>query len=174
MKLWSPWSRCSRTCGSEGLQTRRRVCLESRGCDGSSQAWRSCVLSPCPQSDLGLRDEQCAAFNNVPGEEGGGQLWLGAEQPGSPCSLDCQARDDPALVQRFNNKAVDGTRCGQTGLNVCLEGQCEVSIALQWSSGSCIFGIVEVAEYYSYSILVKNRSIETYYSSIGSSTVVLM
>ena len=33
---------------------------------------------------------------------------------------------------------------------------------------------MEVGEYYSYSILVKNKSIETYYSSIGSSTVLLV
>ena len=52
---------------------------------------------------------------------------MGAEQPQSPCSLDCQALDDPKVVQRFNNQALDGTRCGQTGLNVCLQGVCEVS-----------------------------------------------
>ena len=118
------------------------MCLESRGCDGSSQAWRSCVLSSCPQPNLSLRDEQCAAFNSQQGHR-----WVGTEQPQSPCSLDCQAQDDPEVVERFNNKVQDGTRCGQTGLNVCLEGQCEVSssrssavvvvVVVPSSSGSC-------------------------------------
>ena len=104
------------------------MCLESRGCDGSSQAWRSCVLSPCPESTLSLRDQQCAAFNSQQGEEEEeGQLWVGTELLESPCSLDCRALAQPEVVRRFNNKVQDGTRCGQTGLNVCLEGLCEVS-----------------------------------------------
>ena len=82
------------------------------------------MLSPCPSPSLSLRDEQCAAYNK---QALGGRhhLWQGAEQPHSPCTLDCLA-EDQELLHRFSSRVEDGTRCGQTGLRVCLEGECEV------------------------------------------------
>ena len=83
------------------------------------------MLSPCPATTLSFRDEQCAAFNN---QALGGRhyLWKGAEQPDSPCSLDCRAEDHQDLLHRFSTTVLDGTKCGNTGLKLCLEGKCEV------------------------------------------------
>jgi len=120
---WSPWSVCSRTCG-EGVQTRRRVCLSTDGCDGSAIAWRACGLHPCPQSAISWRDEQCAKYNNI-AYHGKYHLWESVEKADSPCSLDCQAVDQPSIVNMFDNQVEDGTRCKGSSLKLCLSGICE-------------------------------------------------
>ena len=55
--------------------------------------------------------------------------WVPAEQAAAPCSLDCLASDvaDRQLVARLGERVEDGTRCGgDTQLNLCLDGVCEV------------------------------------------------
>ena len=122
---WSPWSPCSKSCGSEGIQTRKRVCLSAAGCEGNGKAWRVCALSECQDPSLSLRDEQCAKFNNQP-YQGNYHLWSGVIQGDSPCSLDCQADGRPDIINRFETKALDGTKCGGNSLKLCLDGVCEV------------------------------------------------
>lgn len=123
---WSPWSPCSRTCGSESIQTRKRVCLSSTGCEGLATAWRVCALSDCPQPSLSLRDEQCAEYNHHP-FHGAYHLWRGVVNDDSPCALDCQVDNQPDIVNRFQERAKDGTQCGGgNSLKLCLEGVCEV------------------------------------------------
>jgi len=122
---WSPWTPCSRSCGSEGIQTRRRVCLSSQGCDGVANAWRVCALSECPEPSRSLRDEQCARYNNVP-YQGTYHLWVGVSREDSPCSLDCRTEGNPDIINRFETKAEDGTKCdGGNSLKLCLDGVCE-------------------------------------------------
>ena len=126
---WSPWTPCSRTCGSEALQTRRRVCLAASGCAGNAHAWRACALVACPPESESFRDEQCARYNTLP-HQGSYYTWRGVSQADSPCSLDCQAEDRPEVIHRFEARAEDGTRCGDSSLKLCLDGVCEVSPVL--------------------------------------------
>ena len=121
---WSPWSKCSRSC-DEGLQTRRRVCLSPEGCEGSATAWRACGLQACEQSAISWRDEQCARYNNI-AYQGTYHLWKSIEKQESPCSLHCQALDQPQVITMFESKAEDGTRCRGSSLKLCLAGSCEV------------------------------------------------
>ena len=133
---WSAWSACLRTCG-EGLQARRRPCLSPlQGCQGGQVSWRACGLPPCPAEASSWRDEQCSLHNNR-ALEGEYHLWLGAELPESPCSLDCQA--EGGLLHRFLDRVEDGTRCGQGGLALCLAGECEeVGCDLELRSGEVL------------------------------------
>ena len=54
---WSPWSRCSKTCGP-GIEKRERVCSSSKAfrlglltsdCPGASQDKRSCEIATCAE-----------------------------------------------------------------------------------------------------------------------------
>ena len=109
----------------EGIQIKWIVCLSTKGCDGSPTAWRACGLNPCPPSAISWRDEQCAAYNNI-AHNGKYHLWESLEEEDSPCSLDCRAVDQPSIINRFNSKVEDGTKCEGSSLKLCLSGVCEV------------------------------------------------
>jgi len=47
----------------------------------------------------------------------------------SPCALDCRAGQRPHLVVRMDDKVIDGTRCRKDSLDMCIDGQCQVSAA---------------------------------------------
>ena len=126
---WSLWSSCSPSCGS-GLQWRVR--------DGG-QAWRACVLPPCPSNDLSLRDEQCARHNKGL-EDGTISLypqWESSKSSDSPCSLDCRPKGRPDLVRRLNDTVMNGIICGEGALKICVAGKCEVMKLLKFLSFIC-------------------------------------
>jgi hypothetical protein len=52
MTLWSPWSTCSETCGTNGLQIRTRKCThaqEDQPCKDNTIDWKWCIgVDVCP------------------------------------------------------------------------------------------------------------------------------
>ena len=57
---WLEWSSCSKTCGSNGKRTRRRVCdnpepkFDGRACPGDATQSDSCALSACEGKQLSV------------------------------------------------------------------------------------------------------------------------
>jgi len=45
---WQPWSKCSRSCGSEGTKSRQRACLFGNTCKGESKEVVKCNEVICP------------------------------------------------------------------------------------------------------------------------------
>lgn len=49
--MWSEWSTCTASCGSNGQMIRKRKCENSTFCDGPSVDVRACNNNPCPKYD---------------------------------------------------------------------------------------------------------------------------
>ena len=86
---WSPWSHCSRTCGS-GVASSVRKCNHpppSKGgayCKGLWKRHRICATEPCEVGAPSFRDQQCAEFDDwtFP-EDGKVHHWIGYNLPES-------------------------------------------------------------------------------------------
>lgn len=69
---WSEWSECSKSCG-DGLQSRRRICVDGNKCTGKSREYRTCNKGPCERllySEVLLKcyfdgnpDEKCNIYH---------------------------------------------------------------------------------------------------------------
>ena len=69
--VWSPWSKCSRTCGA-GVAYSERHCDNpppSNGgnyCLGERKRYRICNTDDCKEGAVSFRQVQCEEFNTVP------------------------------------------------------------------------------------------------------------
>ncbi|XP_044730136.1 papilin isoform X2 [Chrysoperla carnea] len=121
---WGPWSgpsECSRTCGG-GVSTQRRECTPGYRCTGPSKKHFSCNTQDCPD-DADFREQQCAKFNSVP-FEGVTYDWIPYTKAPNKCELNCMPRGE-RFYYRHSMQVIDGTRCDDASLNVCVEGQCQ-------------------------------------------------
>ncbi|XP_042221978.1 ADAMTS-like protein 5 [Homarus americanus] len=139
---WSPWDRCSRSCGG-GVRSRSRTCVtrfprvmpgsgvrtsHDRCAGGDSVEYGVCGVAQCPPaqvSGLSFRAAQCRHYNN---KRVFGRLvnnWVPYTQGGiNPCALVCEGEGE-GIVYTFG-KVTDGTHCktdlSQDGL--CVNGRC--------------------------------------------------
>ncbi|XP_025408017.1 papilin isoform X2 [Sipha flava] len=126
---WSPWSddsQCSRSCGG-GVAFQTRRCLTSRqdgseDCTGSSKRYYSCNIHECPKNSLDFRLEQCSAFNRLP-FEGSKYEWIPYTKAPNKCELNCMPKGE-RFYYRHRNKVIDGTKCDEEKLDVCVDGKC--------------------------------------------------
>ncbi|XP_046737728.1 A disintegrin and metalloproteinase with thrombospondin motifs 12-like [Diprion similis] len=131
---WSPWSRCSRTCGS-GVAFSERKCNHpkpSNGgetCQGIKKRHKICATEPCEIGTPSFRDVQCAEFNDwVFPEDGKIHQWVGYNLPENlkasenPCVLFCLS--ETKLLTSLKPKVVDGTTCYRGIRDVCIGGTC--------------------------------------------------
>ncbi|XP_066466718.1 A disintegrin and metalloproteinase with thrombospondin motifs 13 [Tiliqua scincoides] len=137
---WSSWTAfgpCSRSCGG-GVAVRLRRCnnprpaFGGRQCEGEDLQAEVCNTQPCPTTQLGFMDEQCAATDSKP-------LYLSLEFPtfykwssaasyatgDALCQHICQASGKNFMVRR-GERFRDGTRCPAQGglLGLCVMGSC--------------------------------------------------
>ncbi|XP_023221573.1 A disintegrin and metalloproteinase with thrombospondin motifs 6-like [Centruroides sculpturatus] len=125
---WSEWGVCSRKCGG-GIETSERQCDKPRPshggrfCVGKRKRYRSCNVKGCPSNSEDFRAMQCRKFNNIK-FRGKYYQWIPftADQVNS-CSLYCQAVGYNFYVEQAV-KVIDGTRCNQDSLDVCINGRC--------------------------------------------------
>ncbi|NWR74894.1 ATS19 metalloproteinase, partial [Centropus unirufus] len=123
---WSAWSTCSRTCNT-GISSRQRKCpgsgLEGE-CHGPTMQYRVCDNPSCPAGVPAFRDWQCQAFSLRSSYHKHVHQWQAVINEEKPCALFCSpaGKDQPVLLAE---KAMDGTSCGQHGLDVCAGGRCQ-------------------------------------------------
>ncbi|XP_026296950.1 A disintegrin and metalloproteinase with thrombospondin motifs 7 [Apis mellifera] len=131
---WSPWSRCSRTCGS-GVTLSVRRCVNpvpSNGgafCRGDRKRHKICTTEPCDVGAPSFRDVQCSGYNNwIFPEDGKLHQWSEYKLPEdlriseNPCTLYCV--NEKNVVASLNPRVVDGTTCYRGIRNICIGGIC--------------------------------------------------
>ncbi|XP_024082456.1 ADAMTS-like protein 1 isoform X2 [Cimex lectularius] len=115
---WSEWSPCSRTCDG-GTSFQLRKCHH---CIGPTVRYRICNMQPCPDA-VEFRDQQCAAYNDIP-FEGKLMSWVGyGGSETEPCELWCQS--DTGVIAKLAPTVKDGTRCRPGSLDLCVGGICQ-------------------------------------------------
>ncbi|KAK7912920.1 hypothetical protein WMY93_013131 [Mugilogobius chulae] len=120
---WGPWSDCSRTCGGGASYSLRR-CLDSGNCDGKNIRYKTCSNTDCPLETGDFRAQQCSAHNDVK-LQGESHEWTPAPyDPLAPCTLRCQAKGGSLTVE-LAPKVLDGTRCRDNALDMCINGVCQ-------------------------------------------------
>ncbi|GIY82622.1 papilin [Caerostris extrusa] len=127
---WSEWSEsseCTRTCGGGvAFQTRTCSTLRANGasaCKGPTKRYLSCNIQDCPESSRDFREEQCAKFDAIPF---GGKYfnWIPYKKGFNECELNCMPRGGDKFYYRHSQAVVDGTRCREDSLDVCVQGVC--------------------------------------------------
>uniref|UniRef100_A0A8C4XYC6 ADAM metallopeptidase with thrombospondin type 1 motif 19 n=1 Tax=Gopherus evgoodei TaxID=1825980 RepID=A0A8C4XYC6_9SAUR len=119
---WSTWSICSRTCNT-GISSRQRKCPEG-DCHGPRIQYKICENPSCPAGMPTFRDWQCQAFAVRPSYQKHVFQWQAVIDEEKPCALYCSpaGKDQPILL---TEKVMDGTSCGQHGLDICANGRCQ-------------------------------------------------
>ncbi|XP_066141086.1 papilin isoform X3 [Euwallacea fornicatus] len=118
---WSQPSPCSRTCGG-GVSSQYRHCQEGYTCQGPDRRHFSCNTQDCP--DTGdFRAQQCSEFDEVPFENVKYQ-WVPYTKGPNSCELNCMPKGQ-RFYYRHAVQVVDGTRCNDENLDVCVNGQCQ-------------------------------------------------
>ncbi|XP_032578299.1 papilin isoform X5 [Drosophila sechellia] len=126
---WTPWSSpsdCSRTCGG-GVSYQTRECLrrDDRGeavCSGGSRRYFSCNTQDCPEEESDFRAQQCSRFDRQQ-FDGVFYEWVPYTNAPNPCELNCMPKGE-RFYYRQREKVVDGTRCNDKELDVCVNGEC--------------------------------------------------
>ncbi|XP_063820326.1 A disintegrin and metalloproteinase with thrombospondin motifs 19 [Pseudophryne corroboree] len=124
---WSAWSSCSRTCDI-GVRSRQRKCLsqgtEGRQCNDPKIQYKICENPRCPPGVPEFRDSQCQTFSLRSSYPKHKHRWHAVINEDKPCALFCSAlgKDQPVMVAE---KTLDGTSCGQNGLDMCSNGRCQ-------------------------------------------------
>ncbi|KAM8887798.1 A disintegrin and metalloproteinase with thrombospondin motifs 17 isoform 1-T1 [Synchiropus picturatus] len=125
---WSPWSMCSRTCGT-GVQFRQRKCDNpppspgGRHCQKASVEHKACEGTPCPKGAPSFRDLQCLSYDRHASKKKGTMLTAIINEE-KPCVLFCSpmGRDVPVLMAE---RVMDGTPCGPFEADLCVNGRCQ-------------------------------------------------
>lgn len=83
------------------------------------------LFQPCSAPIGEFRAQQCSVYDETPFR---GELhrWVPHQDPIDPCALKCQTRDK-SITTTFAPKVLDGTRCTDHSLNMCINGKCWVS-----------------------------------------------
>ncbi|KAM9297031.1 A disintegrin and metalloproteinase with thrombospondin motifs 15-like, partial [Gastrophryne carolinensis] len=131
---WSPYGKCSRTCGG-GVQLAKRECVNpapANGgtyCEGVRVKYKSCAQNPCPNPDKGFREEQCENFNGY--NQSTNRLtstvgWVpkySGVSPRDKCKLICRA-SGTGYFYVLAPKVIDGTPCAPDSTSLCVQGKC--------------------------------------------------
>lgn len=135
---WSPWSKCSRTCGA-GVMHSERHCdnpMPGNGgqyCIGERKRYRICNTENCPENSISFRAVQCSEFDDIPYKE---QMytWLPVSTPLTPCQLHCKPKGKFFSVM-LSDTAKDGTPCNPGTNDMCINGKCR-NVACDWGIDS--------------------------------------
>uniref|UniRef100_A0AAY4E0U6 Peptidase M12B domain-containing protein n=1 Tax=Denticeps clupeoides TaxID=299321 RepID=A0AAY4E0U6_9TELE len=131
---WGVFGMCSRTCGG-GVQLAKRECTNpvpangGKYCQGVRIKYRSCNLTPCPDTGKSYREEQCEAFNGFSlntNRLAPSVVWVPKYSGVSTkdmCKLICRA-NGTGYFYVLAPKVVDGTPCSPDSSSVCVQGKC--------------------------------------------------
>ncbi|XP_063305191.1 thrombospondin type-1 domain-containing protein 4 isoform X1 [Pelobates fuscus] len=94
-------------------------------CIGAYKQYKLCNKNPCPGNNRGIREVQCASYNNKPFM---GRLYewepFSEGKDNLKCELTCRAMGYRFYVRQAE-KVIDGTPCDLNGTSVCVSGQCK-------------------------------------------------
>ncbi|XP_075431936.1 thrombospondin type-1 domain-containing protein 4 isoform X2 [Ascaphus truei] len=116
--------------GSTSLQLLQDKPLAQRGataimCIGAYKQYKLCNKNLCLGNNRGIREVQCASYNNKPFL---GRLYewepFVEEKGTQKCELTCRAMGYRFYVRQAE-KVIDGTPCDQNGTAICVSGQCK-------------------------------------------------
>ncbi|KAM8973938.1 thrombospondin type-1 domain-containing protein 4 isoform 2-T2 [Pelodytes ibericus] len=116
--------------GSTTLQLLRDKPAGQRGttsimCVGAYKQYKLCNKNLCPGNNRGIREVQCASYNNKPFM---GRLYEWepfSEGKGTlKCELTCRAMGYRFYVRQAD-QVIDGTPCDLNGTAICVSGQCK-------------------------------------------------
>lgn len=119
--VWSEWSTCSRTCDG-GASHQLRRCNARQGCRGEGIRYRICSMQPCPEQTE-FRGQQCSAYDAVPYQDEFYE-WEPHHDSQDPCALTCRTKGHN-IVTQLAPKVLDGTRCREGSLDMCINGKCQ-------------------------------------------------
>lgn len=88
---------------------------------------------PCPPGSVDFRAEQCTSYDEVPFRNKD-FTWLPYHDSNNRCALRCKAKGYNFVVT-LSPKVLDGTKCEETGRDICINGKCEVSAWVTRESG---------------------------------------
>ena len=71
------------------------------------------------------RVAQCAAYDHRRHSDGRRYRWEPYPDLREPCALTCRAVGT-ARVRQLSPRVIDGTRCRDGSLDICIDGKCEV------------------------------------------------
>uniref|UniRef100_T1JMY3 ADAMTS cysteine-rich domain-containing protein n=1 Tax=Strigamia maritima TaxID=126957 RepID=T1JMY3_STRMM len=119
---WSEWTTCSRTCDGGAAHQLRR-CNARQGCRGEGIRYMICNMQSCPEP-TDFRVQQCSSYNDIPYQ---GRLydWEPHYDSQEPCALSCRVVGQ-SIVTQLAPKVLDGTRCRDGSLDMCINGKCQV------------------------------------------------
>ncbi|XP_011305671.1 A disintegrin and metalloproteinase with thrombospondin motifs 2 isoform X2 [Fopius arisanus] len=130
---WTPWGKCSRTCGV-GVRLRYRLCnyptlaFGGNDCTGDKQEFKICEQSDCPiGSDI--RKEQCSrllSFERSPARRritDRISLLSSEDDDTEKCMLTCRS-DQTNRIYQSDDFFIDGTPCAYGSTDICIQGEC--------------------------------------------------
>ncbi|OXB83648.1 UNVERIFIED_CONTAM: hypothetical protein H355_015296, partial [Colinus virginianus] len=93
-------------------------------CHGPVMQYRICENPSCPAGVPTFRDWQCQALSVRSSYQKHVHQWQAVIDDEKPCALFCtpSGKDQPILL---TEKVMDGTSCGQHGLDICADGKCQ-------------------------------------------------
>jgi a disintegrin and metalloproteinase with thrombospondin motifs 7 len=124
---WSEYSSCNRECGA-GIQVSERECNspmprnKGQYCVGERKRFRICNERPCTGvGSPSFRDVQCAKHS------GNGHEWKSYIESNHVCALYC-VQNGSGKLKKFAEHAENGTPCKAGANDMCIEGECRVSV----------------------------------------------
>ncbi|XP_067123876.1 ADAMTS-like protein 5 [Centruroides vittatus] len=126
---WSPWSFCSRTCGT-GIISRTRLCrgrvdenkTQNGFCPGETVEYRICNTQKCPLDSIDFRQWQCSLYNNRQVAQQIVTEWIPYLKGRNECELRCQTKEKDRHYSF--GKVMDGTSCSDGQGSICVNGRC--------------------------------------------------
>jgi hypothetical protein len=133
---WTPWSKCSRTCGG-GVSFAERDCNDpapqnhGRYCLGERRRYRVCKTHPCDPDAASFRQQQCGQYNDTENH------WTPilriphfiSSEPHDPCILSCV--NEAGVIGGMSPRAKDGTPCKPGTKDICIAGKCR-TVGCDW------------------------------------------
>ncbi|KAF0292444.1 Protein madd-4 [Amphibalanus amphitrite] len=119
---WSDWGPCSQPCDG-GVTRQTRICHREHGCPGLGVRRQMCNMQVCVNA-TDPRVAQCAAYDHRRHSDGRRYRWEPYPDLTEPCALTCRAIGT-GLVRQLSPRVIDGTRCRDGSLDICIDGKCE-------------------------------------------------
>lgn len=92
-------------------------------CHGGSHKYFSCNTQDCPKEEPDFRAQQCSRYDRK-AFEGVYYKWVPYMNAPNPCELSCMPEGE-RFYYRHEPQVVDGTRCNDKNLDICVKGKCE-------------------------------------------------
>lgn len=91
-------------------------------CTGGNRRYYSCNTQDCPENEPNFRAQQCSRFDDTRFNDVL-YTWVPYINAANPCALNCMPKGERYYYPQ-KDKVIDGTRCNERDLDVCVNGEC--------------------------------------------------